>query len=192
MRSGAYMIFLPALAVPALLVLIAVSQLGRAVVQDISPWKGGGFGMFSTLDRPTARSLELYLEFEDHDRQFEPSPGNDLWKLREEALATIVPTDRYINSFLEQFEDTQWYCISEYDEAMLHRNRCMTEENARDILDELEPDSPVHELLLPAEPEAMRAEVWKVTYHAAENELTQEKITVIKVELDDGGIHQNE
>ncbi|MEM8598280.1 MAG: hypothetical protein AAGF99_00025 [Bacteroidota bacterium] len=48
-------------AVPALLVLIAGWQIYRAHMQYLTPWKGGGFGMFSTVDGPTNRVLRTYL-----------------------------------------------------------------------------------------------------------------------------------
>lgn len=48
-------------AAPGLLVLIACLQLWRAHTQNLTPWKGGGFGMFSTVDDPGKRILRTYL-----------------------------------------------------------------------------------------------------------------------------------
>ena len=47
--------------VPGLLVLIACWQLYRAHTQYLTPWKGGGFGMFSTVDALSNRILRTYL-----------------------------------------------------------------------------------------------------------------------------------
>ncbi len=47
--------------VPAVLVLVACLQLWRAHTQHLTPWKGGGFGMFSTVDAPGQRILRTYL-----------------------------------------------------------------------------------------------------------------------------------
>jgi hypothetical protein len=41
--------------VPALLVCIACSQIVRAHTGTLSPWKGGGFGMFASMDAPGMR-----------------------------------------------------------------------------------------------------------------------------------------
>ena len=41
--------FLP-LIPPAVLVLVALGQVHLTRSQDLTPWKGGGFGMFSTSD----------------------------------------------------------------------------------------------------------------------------------------------
>lgn len=46
---------------PALLLIIAVIQIYLATTMSLSPWKGGGFGMFSTVDSPDARFLRVYL-----------------------------------------------------------------------------------------------------------------------------------
>jgi len=40
---------------PVILVVIAVSQVLNATWKDLSPWKGGGFGMFATSDSPGTR-----------------------------------------------------------------------------------------------------------------------------------------
>ena len=37
---------------PALLVAVASSQIALSRTVDLTPWKGGGFGMFATLDTP--------------------------------------------------------------------------------------------------------------------------------------------
>lgn len=46
---------------PALLCVIACAQIYYAMTGSLSPWKGGGFGMFSTVDSPDARFLRVYL-----------------------------------------------------------------------------------------------------------------------------------
>lgn len=47
------------LLVPALLCLIAAAQVLAANYGTLSPWKGGGFGMFGTIDGPTNRFLSV-------------------------------------------------------------------------------------------------------------------------------------
>jgi len=46
---------------PVLLCIIACLQIYLANTRSLSPWKGGGFGMFSTVDAPSARFLRIYL-----------------------------------------------------------------------------------------------------------------------------------
>lgn len=44
-----------------LLVVVALYQVGLAYTVDLSPWLGGGFGMFSTMDDGVNRSLRVFL-----------------------------------------------------------------------------------------------------------------------------------
>lgn len=46
---------------PILLAAIALIQLAIANVHELTPWKGGGFGMFSTVDSPELRFLRVRL-----------------------------------------------------------------------------------------------------------------------------------
>jgi len=45
--------------VPGLLCLIAASQFATAQITHLTPWKGGGFGMFATTDMPGMRTLSI-------------------------------------------------------------------------------------------------------------------------------------
>jgi hypothetical protein len=46
---------------PLCLCLVAGMHLYRVVAAGQTPWKGGGFGMFSTVDAETSRYLRCYL-----------------------------------------------------------------------------------------------------------------------------------
>lgn len=46
---------------PSLLCIIALLQIYLVRTASLSPWKGGGFGMFSTVDSSEARFLRIYL-----------------------------------------------------------------------------------------------------------------------------------
>ena len=46
---------------PLCLLLVAGFQVGRVWLASQTPWKGGGFGMFSTVDAESARFLRCYL-----------------------------------------------------------------------------------------------------------------------------------
>jgi hypothetical protein len=53
----------------ALLVLVALHQLGATVYGDLTPWLGGGFGMFATLDTPGNRVISAHLLEPDFRRE---------------------------------------------------------------------------------------------------------------------------
>jgi hypothetical protein len=51
-----------AIALPAALLLtVALSQMTLARTADLSPWKGGGFGMFASVDGFPFRWVRLYV-----------------------------------------------------------------------------------------------------------------------------------
>lgn len=43
--------------VPSILVGVALLQITLAHTANLSPWKGGGFGMFSSIDSPSMRTV---------------------------------------------------------------------------------------------------------------------------------------
>lgn len=45
---------------PALLLVVALNQFRLVHTADLTPWCGGGFGMFSTTDGRSARHLHAY------------------------------------------------------------------------------------------------------------------------------------
>jgi len=47
---------------PGLLVAVACTQIVLAKTADLSPWLGGGFGMFATLDSRGERHLTILAE----------------------------------------------------------------------------------------------------------------------------------
>ena len=46
---------------PALLVAVAVTQVVLATAGDLSPWRGGGFGMFASVDRVEHRAVRAQV-----------------------------------------------------------------------------------------------------------------------------------
>ena len=54
-----------------LLALVAANQIRLARTGPLSPWKGGGFGMFSTTDSPASRQLRIVVYGEGGARELE-------------------------------------------------------------------------------------------------------------------------
>ncbi len=93
-------LYLPTL----LLVAIAVNQLILANFFSLSPWLGGGYGMFSTADVGSNRHIHIYAKSEGIIKELiYPKELSDL------ALRTkSFPTDRNLNKFtrtIAQIED---------------------------------------------------------------------------------------
>ena len=99
---GRWRTWLPA----AILLSVALTQVTLTRVADLSPWKGGGFGMFSTTDGWGARHLhavaqspsfrmplEVPAELEEEAERALALPAEDRLRALALALAERAPTD---------------------------------------------------------------------------------------------------
>ena len=88
---------------PLLLVLVAASQAFCVTQGKLSPWKGGGFGMFSTVDSPPSRRLSVQLTDIDRKRYFIRVDGGTLPSFSSTWIQKTIgwPT-------LERLEDLAW------------------------------------------------------------------------------------
>ena len=81
----------------ALLVIVAVIQIVLARTTGMTPWKGGGFGMFSTLDHGAYRGVDAVIEAPDRSEALEmPSSLEEI-----AARAAACPTDRLLRQLAE-------------------------------------------------------------------------------------------
>lgn len=93
-----------ALIAPAVLVVVATGQLVLARTGDLSPWKGGGFGMFSTVESPGSRFVRIFLV--DGDREIPvpvPPQAEDEW-----MRARTFPTDDRLERIVHIVAAGQW------------------------------------------------------------------------------------
>jgi hypothetical protein len=72
-----------------LLAVVAMSQIVLARTAWMTPWKGGGFGMFSTLDHGAYRGVDVVIEAPER------SESQDIPPSLEELAARVAscPTD---------------------------------------------------------------------------------------------------
>ncbi len=90
-------------ALPVLvLVVVALSQLLLARTQALSPWSGGGFGMFSTLDHASQRHLHAFVVRPGLRREVVAPPA-----LAEEiSRALALPTEARLRSLAVALANT--------------------------------------------------------------------------------------
>ena len=73
----------------AVLVVVALAQMTVGRAWGLSPWKGGGFGMFSTLDARPFRYLRVYVTAPERSEELAiPASLEDV-----AASAEVLPTD---------------------------------------------------------------------------------------------------
>ena len=72
------------------LIAVAVAQIALTRTAWLSPWKGGGFGMFSTTDDAGKRHVRIVVEATDRSEEIAVAPS-----LADAAdRAAVLPTDR--------------------------------------------------------------------------------------------------
>jgi hypothetical protein len=86
-----------ALVPPVLLVVVGLCQVGLAKTAGLTPWKGGGFGMFSTLDHGAYRGVGVVIEAPDR------SEAQDIPSSLEELAARTAtcPSDSFLRRLAE-------------------------------------------------------------------------------------------
>jgi hypothetical protein len=91
---------------PTLLVVVALCQVVLAKTVALTPWKGGGFGMFSTLDHGAHRGVVAIVEAPERSETLEMPPSLEElsaravacpsdWLLRELARGIVERERRY-------------------------------------------------------------------------------------------------
>ena len=99
-RRGAASIW----AVPLLLLIVAALQVLLVHTTNLSPWKGGGFGMFSTVDSPDVRVLQAFVTV--GGEEFPVRLGGPLVALRDRVKHQ--PTERSGEELVDRMLATRW------------------------------------------------------------------------------------
>jgi hypothetical protein len=85
-------------AVPAiLLTVIALTQIALARSTDLTAWKGGGFGMFSTLDHGAYRYVDVLIDGPERSEALEIPPSLETAAAR----AAACPSDWLLRALAE-------------------------------------------------------------------------------------------
>lgn len=138
---------------PALLISVASAKLFDSSDKLKSPWKGGAFGMFSSIDYPPARMYRVSLVKGDRvtpvvlDGRFAESMR--VWK--------NMPADENLKTAAELFASYTWAHPASIHETSL------TPDNP-DRLIQLRPmgiDSPVIKGFVPFDFDRARVEIWR-------------------------------
>lgn len=177
---------------PALLAAVALVQGWQSERLDLSPWKGGGFGMFSTVDAPKARFLRLYLETPAGDVPV-PPPADLARSFR--AVQTL-PTPRRLARLATRLAAATW-AVPDLPRVELER----VEETPEATLEEGGPQppgiatpvvAPVPLLLLageevpagftPVDARAVRVEVWRYRFEPEGARLEMERLRSARAE----------
>lgn len=92
--------------IPMLAIAVALSQVARASFGTLSPWKGGGFGMFAAIDQPGNRIIAVRVEDENGHRAVarllpDTTYGGAL-SARARLRTRTAPSARHVQALAEQ------------------------------------------------------------------------------------------
>jgi len=88
---------------PALLAVVACVQIGLARSSPLTPWKGGGFGMFATTDGASNRWTDLLVTGPERSQELEVPAS-----LAEAAAACeAFPAERCLAAFARRVADRE-------------------------------------------------------------------------------------
>src|SRR5262245_51540109 len=87
-RGGMWRAWIP----PIILMVVALAQITLAKTGELCPWKGGGFGMFSTNDVTDARSVRVLVERPATSDELEIEPD---FRIRA-TQAKLFPSNRLL------------------------------------------------------------------------------------------------
>ena len=82
---------------PALLVAVASTQIALSQTSDLTAWKGGGFGMFATLDHAAYRGIDIVVDGPDRSEALEVPASIEVAVAR----AAACPTDGALRTVAE-------------------------------------------------------------------------------------------
>ena len=89
-------------AAPAALCVVAALQIARVWWLDQTPWKGGGFGMFASIDDGDARFVKIYLITNKGEL-----PGS-VPHVREAGIVRTVPSAENLDDLALLLARTTW------------------------------------------------------------------------------------
>jgi hypothetical protein len=93
---------------PAVLVGVALFQIHRVDVRDLTPWKGGGFGMFSTLDGRENRHLIITLLGDGGSTRVVADLPTSAGVQRLVARARAMPTAENLENLAGELAGLSW------------------------------------------------------------------------------------
>jgi hypothetical protein len=92
--------------VPVLLCLVALTQIYFSHTQNLTPWKGGGFGMFASIDRMERRVIQITAVTEQ--KKFVINPEMIIANQNEYSRFQSMPSRKKLQEIHEIVQEKKW------------------------------------------------------------------------------------
>ena len=99
--------------IPILLCVIAIVQIYMVFTKNLTPWKGGGFGMFAMIDRLENRPVHVTLWSSGEEYIVNP---RDLLKNEEYYRVKSLPGKDVLDRLTTDVLDQRWIIRQDVDE----------------------------------------------------------------------------
>ncbi len=146
--------------VPFLLCLVALTQIYLVYNRNLTPWKGGGFGMFATIDRMERRPIQITAHSAGEKFIIDPQ----FLIRRNESLNKIksIPTVSALNILTERALQITW---------------------GKDSVNEIDTRIDSFFLLIPTEPGVVKIDSVSVNVMKFSYDIKSNKIELKKLEI---------
>jgi hypothetical protein len=71
---------------------VAIAQIVLAKTVDLSPWKGGGFGMFATIDGTAFRHMRIIVDAPGRSEELDIAPSQEIISAR----SALFPSELFL------------------------------------------------------------------------------------------------
>ena len=178
------------LLVPALLTLVAVRQIYLARTQDLTFWKGGGFGMFSSVDPLRNRILRSYLITKNGEFLVSNYQAGDIEYLA--SCATSLPNDKNLTRLARSIAAKKWVLhagrvrrapggLPLNDSASMNPPESMQSDDDANLDFSLPPDQPSRETSTSIALSAIRLEVWRIRFEQSTSRIIPVKLREMSI-----------
>jgi hypothetical protein len=165
-------------AMPVVLVLVALTQITWAHTSDLTPWKGGGFGMFASVDLLGYRPVKMEFATDAGDV---PVDIHDFRNASDRARkiytnARGLPDRRRLTQLVELVSAAEWTVT----DGVAEFERWLDDEAVGPVVHDRDERTDLRV-------DEVKVEVWRVTYERGAEFVLPEKITTFVMPVGHGG-----
>jgi len=119
------------LLIPIVLCLVCANQFFLVKSQNLTQWKGGGFGMFSTIDKQGERVIRVFLKQDTLKIPVIFPYGERFNELHEKAI--YMPNKRNLNALYVYLNSYNWECEQALTESFINECIAVSPVNMKEI-----------------------------------------------------------
>lgn len=165
---------------PFLLIAVAVLQLYLVYTKNLTPWKGGGFGMFASIDRMERRPVHLTVHY--LNKRYVANPVQLLSSNRKYERIQSMPHYSILKEFATSAYKTLWIVDSLNKPVSISgdfQNNSLDDKRLFKIKPVSSPGKELKNNLI--RPDSVTVEVFRMIYSTNTNQLAIKRLNKITV-----------